>query len=298
MPARTITPPFAVDLRLTLGGLRHGSGDPTMRLSPGEVWRASTTPDGPSTVHLRATGAALEAEAWGDGAEWALDNLPALLGFHDDRAGFAPLHAVVRDLHRNADGLRIGRTGAVLEALVPAIIEQKVTGFEAKRAYRQLVRRYGEPAPGPGGLILQPLPDVLADLGYYDFHPLGIERKRADTIRRACAHATRLADLTELPIEVARERLHGLPGVGAWTVAEVALRAFGDADAVSVGDYHLKNSVSYALTGEPRGTDDRMLELLAPFAGHRGRVCRLIETAGITAPRYGPRLVPNAIAGR
>jgi 3-methyladenine DNA glycosylase/8-oxoguanine DNA glycosylase len=298
MAARTIVPPFAIDLRATLGVLRHGAGDPTVRVVRGEVWRATRTPMGPATVHLRTADDRVEAEAWGEGAEWALDHVPDLIGCHDDRAGFAPAHPIVRDLHRRSPGLRIGRTLAVMESLVPAIIEQKVTGFEAKRAYRQLVRLFGEPAPGPAGMHLAPAPDVLSGLGYYDFHPLGIERKRADTIRRACAHAARLHDLVDLPLDEARERLAGLPGVGAWTVAEVAVRALGDADAVSVGDYHLKDHVAFVLTGAPRGTDEQMLELLEPFAGHRGRVCRLIEQSGMTPPRWGPRLVPQPIAGR
>jgi 3-methyladenine DNA glycosylase/8-oxoguanine DNA glycosylase len=297
MASRTIVLPFAIDVRATLGPLRHGAGDPTIRLKGGEAWRATRTPEGPATLHLHSAGDVVEAEAWGEGAEWALDHAPELIGCHDDRAGFAPSHPVVRDLHRRAPGLRIGRSLAVVEALIPAIIEQKVTGFEAKRAYRQLVRRFGEPAPGPAGLQLSPAPEVLADLGYYDFHPMGIERKRADTIRRVCAHAARLNGLIDLPSSEARERLAGLPGVGAWTVAEVAFRALGDTDAVSVGDYHLKDHVAYALTGEPRGTDERMLELLAPFAGQRGRVCRLIEHGAPAPPRWGPRLVPLPIAG-
>jgi 3-methyladenine DNA glycosylase/8-oxoguanine DNA glycosylase len=296
MPARTILPPFAVDVAQTLGILRHGAGDPTIRVRTGEVWRATRTPDGPATVHLLQRGAGVEIEAWGDGADWALDHAPELIGCHDAAAGFEPAHPLVVRLAHDHPGLRIGRSRAVLESLVPAIIEQKVTGFEARRAWRQLVRRFGEPAPGPGGLFLAPAPPVLADLGYYDFHPLGIERKRADTIRRVCAHANRLELLPDLAPAEAMRRLCELPGVGVWTAAEVARSAFGDPDAVSVGDYHLPDTVAWALAGEARADDDRMLELLEPFRPHRGRVVRLIEVAGIAAPRRGPRLEPREIA--
>jgi 3-methyladenine DNA glycosylase/8-oxoguanine DNA glycosylase len=237
-------------------------------------------------------------EAWGDGAPWALDAAPTALGVLDDRAGFAPSHPVVADLHRHADGLRLPRTQRVVEALVPAILSQRVTGFEARRSFRQLVERWGEPAPGPGGLRVPPAPDVVAELGYYDLHVVGVEKKRADTLKRACAHATRLEAAGALPSATLRERLEAVPGIGPWTSAEVARLARGDADAVSVGDFHLKNLVAHTLAGEPRGTDERMLELLEPFAGHRGRVCLLIETAGLTAPRYGPRQRIEPIAGR
>jgi 3-methyladenine DNA glycosylase/8-oxoguanine DNA glycosylase len=298
MARRSIPLPFTIDLGLTLRPLRHGAGDPTMRLAHGEAWRATRTPDGAATLHLQHRGTSVEAEAFGDGAAWALEHAPELIGCDDDRAGFAPLHVAVHRMHRHADGLRIGRSRAVLEALVPAIIEQRVTGFEARRAFHQLVRRYGEPAPGPGGLLLQPAPDVLAGLGYYDLHPLGVERRRADTIRRACAHANRLEDLADLPPDEAQAQLRTIPGIGIWTAAEVALAALGDPDAVSVGDYHLKNQVGWALAGEARATDERMLELLEPFRGHRGRVCRLIELSAPRAPRRGPRLAPQPIAGR
>jgi len=57
---------------------------------------------------------------------------------------------------------------------------------------------------------------------------------------------------------------------------------------VPVGDYHLADSVGYLFDGTPRSTDERMLELLEPYRGHRARVIRLIMLAGIAAPRFGP----------
>jgi 3-methyladenine DNA glycosylase/8-oxoguanine DNA glycosylase len=186
------------------------------------------------------------------------------------------------------------RTHRVFHALLPTILEQKVTGTEAFRAYAALLRRHGEQAPGPGSLLLPPSPAVLAGLPYHAFHPLGVERRRAEVIRRAAARAAWLeaaADAAD-----AASRLASLPGIGPWTVAEVMRSAFGDPDAVSIGDYHIPNTVAWVLAGEPRGTDERMLELLEPYRGQRGRVQRLLEVAGITAPRYGPRMAPRRIA--
>jgi 3-methyladenine DNA glycosylase/8-oxoguanine DNA glycosylase len=285
-----------LNLRLTLLPLARGLGDPTIRLAGGRAVRATRTPDGPATLYLEVVRNDLRARAWGTGAEWVLDGVPALVGLDDDPGALEPRHPIVRELARRMAGLRIGRTTRVLESLVPAILEQKVTGSESSRAFRGILRRYGERAPGPFDLMIMPPAKRLAALPYYAYHPLGVERRRADTIRWAAAHAERLEEVVDLPLDSAYARLQALPGVGVWTAAEVALRALGDADAVSVGDFHIPNTVSWALAGEPRATDARMLELLEPYRGQRGRVIRLLEAAGLAAPRYGPRLSPRAIA--
>jgi 3-methyladenine DNA glycosylase/8-oxoguanine DNA glycosylase len=278
------------DLHLTLGRLAHGTGDPTVRVEPDGVWRATRTPDGPATEHVTMDNGTIVVQVWGPGAGWLLDAAPDLLGLHDDPAGFQPQHRIIHQLHRRFRGLRIGRTNAVVEALIPAILEQKVVGQQARHSFRALVRTLGEPAPGPGGLHLQPDPQRLAETPYYEFHPLGIERKRAEVLREVGRHAARLERVAS------GGRLWAIPGIGAWTAAEVAAVAFGDPDAVSVGDFHIPHLVAWALAGEPRGTDQRMLELLAPYAGNRGRVIRLLETSGLTAPRFGPRLPVRSIA--
>jgi 3-methyladenine DNA glycosylase/8-oxoguanine DNA glycosylase len=295
---RTIVAPFAIDLGRSLGPLRVGPQDPTIHLAERLVVRASRTPQGPATIRAEHHGDRFEVEAWGDGAEWALDQAPGLLGCLDDRAGFEPQDELVRRLHRDGDGVRLPRTDRVIEALLPAVLGQRVTGFEATRSYLQLVERYGEPAPGPGGLLLVPLAGTIAELGYYDLHLIGMEKRRADTLKRVCAHANRLEEAGRATPARLRERLESLPGVGVWTSAEVARIALGDPDAVSVGDFHLKNVVSFALAGEARGSDARMLELLEPYLGHRGRVCRLLEEAGLGAPRRGPRKPIEPIAQR
>ena len=306
--ARRIESGAPVDLRRTLAIHRRGPGDPTLRFSrDGSAWRATRTPDGPATLRLVAEGAAIRAQAWGPGAAWAIGQAPELVGADDDAAGFAALlagHALLRALNARFPGTRIGRTRRVLEALVPAIIEQKVTGDEARTAFIALVRRHGEPAPGPwdepsdrraAPMRVPPAPTTLAGLPGYAYHPLGLERRRADAIRFAAAHAVRAEECADMALPDAYARLRAFPLVGAWTAAEVGLRALGDPDAVSVGDYHLCHAVCQALAGEPRGSDERMLELLTPFAGHRARVVRLIEVAGIHAPRRGPRYAPRSI---
>lgn len=278
-----------VDLGPTLRPLQHGRNDPTIRVHRNEAWRATRTPSGPATQHLRVAGGVADIEAWGPGAEWLLEHSPELLGLHDDASGFDPDHRGLRDLHRRNPGLRIGRSRAVVETIVPTILEQRVTGAAARRSFRAIVRAYGEPAPGPFELFLQPDPKLLASLPYEDFHPFGVERKRAVTIKLACSYARRLEETTEIEPPSARRRLLAVPGVGEWTTALVAGAAWGDGDAVEVGDFHVPHLVAWFLAGEPRGSDGRMLELLEPYAGHRGRAIRLIEYSGARAPRYGPR---------
>lgn len=296
MPVRTFRPPHPVDLRLTLSPVRRGRIDPTMRIGLDGAWRATRTPQGPATTHITSDGTDITVEAWGPGAEWALDAAPQLVGATDSDEGFVPRHPVVADAHRRFGAVRLTRTLAVTEALVPTVCEQKVIGKQARRSYAGIVRRWSEPAPGPAGLLLPPDPKVLAGVPSYDFHALNIERKRADTIRLACRYAHRLDEATTLPVDEAYRRLTALPGVGPWSAAEVATVALGDPDAVSVGDYHLPNLVSWALAGEVRGDDDRMLELLEPYRGHRARVVRLLALAVGGAPRFGARLPLQHIA--
>jgi 3-methyladenine DNA glycosylase/8-oxoguanine DNA glycosylase len=285
-------PRLPVDLRRTFAGALRW---PTGAVRPDGVWRATRTPDGPATVRYRALGVEVVVQAWGPGAERAVATAATTVGAGDDLAGFdASRHPLVRELHRRAPGLRMVRTGAVLEALVPAVFEQKVQSGQARRAFAALVRRYGEPAPGePGrclGLRVLPAAEDLARIPVYAFHPLNVEAKRATTVLRCARRAAWLEAGAELDLQVAYARLRSVRGVGPWTAAEVGAKAFGDADAVSVGDFHLPHTIAWALAGEPRADDDRMLELLAPFAGHRGRVVKLVEQAGLMAPRYGPRL--------
>ncbi len=291
-----------IHLRLTLGLHLRGAGDPAWRFEPGgRVWRATRTTAGPATVLLQPARDGLVVHAWGPGAQTAVAGIESLIGLDDEPSALVPQDPVVAGAAHRLRGLRIGRTGALLEALVPAILEQKVTGAEARHAYRTMIRVLGEPAPGSAALRLQPAAETLAALPYHAYHPLGIERRRAELIRAVAREAPRLERLAAEAAgpdgEPARlyEALRSFSGIGPWTAAEVGIRALGDPDAVSVGDFHLPNLVAWALAREPRGTDERMLELLEPYRGQRGRVLRLLELSGIRAPRYGPRLSARRI---
>jgi len=303
---RTVTTDGPVDLRGLLGLLVRGSGDPTMRVAPSGAIRASMTAAGPGAVELRVAGDGLLARGWGPGAALLLDGLPALLGLDDDDAGFQPgLHRAIASLARRIGRVRLGRTGAVWESLLPAIMEQRITGTEAWRNYRRLVRAHGTRAPGPLGLLVAPTPAEVLAIPPWRLVALGIEPRRAAVLRRAAREGARFEALGAAARQpggggqgaasLARA-LRTIDGIGPWTAAEVTLRALGDPDAVSVGDAHLSHVVGFALAGRNRGTDEEMLELLAPWAGHRARVVRLLERSGIAPPRYGPRVAPRDLA--
>jgi 3-methyladenine DNA glycosylase/8-oxoguanine DNA glycosylase len=275
-----------LDLHATLAPIGLG---PSLFFHGADAWRATRTPEGPATIHLRQRAGKVEVEAWGPGGAWAAARAQHLCGEQDDPSGFEPKHRVIAELHRRHPGLRLTRTGAVFEALVPAVLAQKVTTIEAEAGYRALVAALGEPAPGPVRLKLPPASRVLARTPYWSFHPFGIERRRAEVIIRAAMSANRLEEITAMDRPTAYRRLEAFPGVGRWTAAKVALVALGDPDAVPVGDYHLPHTVGYALEGTPRSSDERMLELLDPYRGHRARVIRLLTISGIGAPKFGPR---------
>ncbi len=284
-----------VDLRATLGPLERGGGDPTFRLVGDAVWRTALTPGGPATQRLVPAAGGVDCLAWGPGAEWLLETLPELLGAADVAASeFDPQHPLVRESLRRHAGWRVPRSRLVTETLVASVLEQKVTGGEASASWRRLVLGHGSPAPGPApaGMRVAPDPAVWSRLPSWTWHQAGVGPDRSRTIVGATARAAALERTLAVGFTEADRRLRSLPGVGAWTSAEVRQRAHGDPDAVSVGDFHLAAQLVYALTGRRGGDDDAMLELLAPYTGHRYRVVRMVELAGVTQPRRAPRYAP------
>jgi 3-methyladenine DNA glycosylase/8-oxoguanine DNA glycosylase len=299
-PDATIDLPLdgPLDMGGSLGPLVRGQGDRTIRLATGRAWWSTRTPGGVATIGLRLDGRRLVADAWGPGADLALGRVPRLFSAGSDSLADA-VHPRVAALAKRRPGVRILRTGSVMDALVAAILEQKVTGAEAHRAWHGLVRLHGDAAPGPPelGLRVLPAPRTLAALPYWAYHTLGVERRRADLIRAIARDADSIEAIVDLPHADASARLQAIPGIGPWTAAEVGVRALGDVDAVSVGDFHLPHLVAYALVGELRATDARMLELLEPYRGRRALVVRLLELGGLRVPRFGPRLAPRRIEG-
>jgi 3-methyladenine DNA glycosylase/8-oxoguanine DNA glycosylase len=318
-------PPFPLDWSRTLAVHRRGRGDPAYAVDAyGAAWRTSLTPDGPATMRVHAVPAGgaggagdaggdvpggasgsvtpggedgrltVCASAWGPGAAWLLGTLPGLLGAADDPSGFEPVHPLLQEMSRRHYALRIGRSDRVFEALIPAVLEQKVVGAEAKRAWRLLLLRFGDPAPGPAppGMRVCPPPRTWIRIPSWEWHRAGVELVRARTIIGAARVAERLEEISAMTPAEADRRLQTLPGIGPWTSAEIRQRAIGDPDALSVGDYHLPSIVGWALIRQ-KVDDAGMCELLAPYAGHRYRAAWLLEMSGQGPPRHGPRNAPR-----
>ena len=289
----TWRPHQPVDVRRTLSPLGRGAGDPTHRVTDdGVVWRTTLMPRGGVTYRLTQQGLhEVSCSAWGPGAEELMAGLPDLLGARDDDTGFTPRHPLLAEAAARHPGLRVPRTGRVVEALVPAVLEQKVTGKEAQASFRRLVLQHGTAAPGPApqGMRVPPSAEAWRRIPSWDWHRAGVGPQRSRTVCLAMRHAPRLEETVGMAPEDAARRLSAIPGIGVWTVAEIAQRALGDADALSVGDYHLSSYVGLAIVGEPVD-DDEMVALLEPWRPHRYRVIRLLECSGFRKPRFGPRL--------
>jgi 3-methyladenine DNA glycosylase/8-oxoguanine DNA glycosylase len=289
--SREWRPPVPVDVLATLRPLRRGTGDPTFVVTAdGAVWRTAPTPQGPATYVLERAGAQVRMTAWGPGAAWVLETLPRLLGGAHDCDGLALDRPLLREAAARSAGLRTPATGLVFEALAAAVLEQKVTGVEARRSWRELLFRFGTTAPGPVPRPMRVAPPaaVWRRIPSWEWHRAGVDAKRSTALVTAARVAARLEECVAMSPAEAQRRLGAVPGIGVWTAAEVAQRALGDCDAVSFGDYHVPAAVGWALLGRPVD-DDGLAELLEPYRPHRYRVVRLVELSGRRKPRFGPR---------
>jgi len=275
-------PPHPIDVGFTLMGAK------TVQRRSGVHWWTTNTPEGAATVAFRVVDGQVRADAWGLGTDWSLTQLPDLLGGSDDPGGFAPLDPVIDSLSDRFPTPRIGATGRWFEALATAVIGQRVVKVDAGASRTRLSWRHGDPAPGSPPVPLFPRPESILEITDHEFHMVGIERSRARALRVGAKYASRLERLGSVGSAEATSWLQKLPGIGPWTAALTTAVAGGDADAVPVGDLHIPRLVSYALAGEPNGDDERMLELLEPYAGHRQRVVRMLKLGGAGAPNHRP----------
>lgn len=280
-------------MKQTVTAFRIGSHDPTIEISDNDIWRTTVTPDGPATLHITNWRThSPELETFGDGADWLHSRALDLLGASDVIPAITPVHEQVSIAQKKFGELRLGKSHTPYHELLPTVLGQRVTSIEAVRQWREIVQAFGSPAPGPHSHIrTPPAPDVIASLPYHAFHRFGIERKRADTLISVARHfdfLTRISREDSTPQKLTAQ-LMLIPGIGVWTAAVAGGLAFGDPDALLVGDFHVKNTVAYALTGRIRGTDEEMVKTMEPYNGQRHRVVRWLQLNGVRAPARGPR---------
>ena len=294
----TYRPGYPVPVRMILSTMRRGAGDPSQQHTPdGAVWRASLMPSGPVSYRISQRARdVVEVTAWGPGSAELLAGLPDLLGAGDRPETFTADHPVLLRAIRDVPGYRVPRTGRVVEALVPAVLEQKVIGLDAFAAWRRLLQWHGTPAPGPvpDGMRVPPDAATWLEIPTWDWHRAGVDPKRQRALRSVLRIADKLQTLADTgdpsDFQVLYRAMRSVPGIGVWTAAEVGSRALGDADALPLGDYHLPATAGYALVGR-KLADDEVEPLLEPYRPHRYRVVRLLELSpSVRIPRFGPRL--------
>lgn len=279
-----------LDLRWTLIGGHGPLERPTTLFDGANAWRATRNVDGAASVHMAVQGGELIARAYGAGASLALDAVPRWVGLDDDPGVLAIEHPRLRAIARQHAGVRVGWGRTLTQVLMPIVLAQRVTHAEASRSYRGLVLALGEPAPGPAsGLFVAPEAAGWRSLPWHAYRRFGVERGRAETIRRIADVAHRLDALPRAAPRTALAKLEGIRGIGRWTAAIAVARALGWSDAVPLNDFHLPSAVTWCLRGQARGTDEEMLELLSPYAGQRWRVIQLILAANVLPPKFGPR---------
>ena len=264
--------------------------------------RAEPGPAGPLVYAAASDPCGTTLQVWGPPAtptayaDIALHEAAGWVGLHDDLAAAKAVLTSTPQMARLVDlvgEVRLSVTPRLREAFGRSVIEQLVQGKEARRSIAQMVTCAGTRVNQTQWLW--PSAQRLGATPVWDLRRCGISGRMVTALHAGAIEDRRL-EAARSNWDVLDRRLRALPGVGPWTSAETRVR-LGDPDAVSVGDYHLPTTVGYALSGPdgdgPDGTwtDAGMLEVLAPYAGQRGRVIRLAEMAagrGLV-PRRGRR---------
>ncbi len=255
-------------------------------------------------VHLDARGnvvvwrftqldSGLRIEVDGDDGS-LLESFVGQFPLRDGAEEFEPEHPLLSRLARRLRGLRILRVPWVFDVAAGSILQQRVRWQEGYRDFRKVALKFGVRVPGGAAF---PSSARLAEIPVARIEALGIDPKRAFALHRlAVADARRVFLRMDADSTQAVRRLLSIRGIGQWTAGRVAGLGYGDPDAVIVGDLHMPSMVTAALAGEPEGTDERMLELLAPYAGQRFRVLRQLLWAGHRLMSVPERVAMSATA--
>jgi AraC family transcriptional regulator of adaptative response / DNA-3-methyladenine glycosylase II len=178
-----------------------------------------------------------------------LDADPAPISAQLGKGG--PLAPLVRE----RPGLRVPGCVDGFELGVRAIVGQQVSVAAARTVLGRLVAAHGEPLPEPDGALTHRFPSAAA-LVELDPAAAPFPRTRAQALRslaRLCADGELRLDAGSDAAE-ALGTLRGIPGVGPWTTAYIAMRALADPDVFLPGDVGIRHALARLGTD---GSDER-----------------------------------------
>ena len=274
---------FPVHFLRTFSLQRLGPYDPTADLSEDCFRKAFCYQGEPAAVQVCRSGDSLEVSALGCDPDALLEETLAGLEQDDCYATFATDDSGVFRLHRKNPGLRLLRVPWLYDVTCSAILQQRIRTVDAMRDWRRITLRYGSHAPL--GLRAFPPAEVLAGVPQFELERMGIDAKRAKALLRFAKEMQFVSLRPGVGFAQLRQTLLRVHGIGPWTTETVMGYGAGDTDAAIPGDLHLPHLVCYALAGETEGSDERMMELLEPFRGHRFRIIRLLYEARLNVPR-------------
>ncbi len=274
---------FPIHFARTFSLQSLGPHDPTASRTRDRFAKAFFYRDAPAALDFSRCGEReLQVTAHGPHAQALAEEAARCLAQPDHYATFLTPDTGIQRLHWRLAGLRILRFPWLWDSVNSAILQQRIRTADAMRGWRRVTRRWGSPAPL--NLTAFPPPATLAQIPRFELEALDIDHQRAQTMLRF-AQESRFHPLTaSMDFPTLRAHLLRQPGIGPWTTETVLGYGAGDIDAAIPGDLHLPHLVSYALAGEPEGSDQRMMELLEPFRGHRFRIIRLLYDSGLQRP--------------
>jgi AraC family transcriptional regulator of adaptative response / DNA-3-methyladenine glycosylase II len=150
----------------------------------------------------------------------------------------------------------------------------------------RLVQAFGSPLRDPSDLThLFPSPEALADA---DVARIGLPRARAESIR-TLARAVVSGRLSLDPAASLADQvtqLTAMPGIGDWTAQYIAMRAFGETDALPASDIGLRRALARGRALAPREVS-RLAEAWRPWRAYAVMLLWL-GTGAAGAPAAGP----------
>ena len=279
------------DLFGTFRFTRFGQWDPTQVLSNHRLVKAFRFEDNPCVLDAQVMDGRLNVHLRASGVLPSDDQVTRLFGLHRPSLAVEG-HPFLERISREKKGIHLGQSTHLGMDLIKTTFQQLIEWRDAATIWRRWILQAGTRIPGTDLYC----PPAYSEVNHHTLdllHGCGLSRKRAALVREIARLGPRLDGWASESASTIRRRLMSIRGIGAWTTEHCLGFSFNEDDVVVTGDFQLPHTVAWALAGQARGSDQRMLELLEPWAGRRWHVLRLIFASDIRAPRRGPRLNPG-----